>query len=330
MNFSLQCAHPWIFYSIIPLIIALFWYKMRYTKPVRYRYSLAAFLETHNYKLTKTTFTKVSPLLHGILFFLLAVVLAQPRFVDIKSKVHVEGIDMMVVLDVSGSMQISDDQRDTRSRLQVAKQEAIKFIEQRENDPIGLVIFAYDAVSRCPLTLDKRILRDILHETQIGIINPSGTVLSLGIIMAANRLKNSKAKNKLMIVLTDGAPSPEDIPPDQAVAVAKKLGIKVYTIGIGYDGVRYFNDPLGGIQAVPGVNKELLTYIARQTGGRYFEAKKPNDMKKIYETINALEKTEYETQIFTNYHDIYKLFAFGAFFVALLELILSSLVWFVV
>ena len=118
-----------------------------------------------------------------------------------------------------------------------------------------------------PLTLDKKILKEILQEIDIGVIDPSGTVLSLGMMMAANRLKNSQSTNKIMIVFTDGTPSPEDVPIEHAVAIAKKLGIKIYTIGIGYDGVRYISDPFRGIQAVPGVNKELLKTIANKLVG---------------------------------------------------------------
>ncbi len=329
MIFAIQFGHLLIFYSLLPFIIFFLWYKINRQKHVSYRFPLTEYLKKNDHHVKAKWLFYLSPLLQSLVLILLALALANPRIVDVKSKINVEGIDMMLVLDVSGSMQIFDDPQDQRSRLHVAKQEAIKFIDKRENDPLGLVIFAHDSVSRCPLTLDKKILKEIMHDTQIGIIDPSGTVLSLGIIMAANRLKNSKATNKIMIVLTDGTPSADDVPAEQAVAVAKKLGIKIYTVGIGYDGVRYFNDPFMGPQAIPGVNKELLQNIAQQTGGRYFEAKKPNDMKKIYETIDMLEKTEYETDIFTRYYDLYHYFVFSAFAVLLLEL-LVSFIWFIV
>lgn len=329
MMFDIQFGYPWILYGGCLFVLLFLWYKITQQKQVSYHFPLTSFLKEKGQGIKKNWLFYLSPILQTLVLLLLVIIIAKPRIVDVKSKINVEGIDMMLVLDVSGSMQIYDDQHDQRSRLEVAKQEAIKFIDKRENDPLGLVIFAHDAVSRCPLTLDKKILKEILHDTHLGIIDPSGTVLSLGIIMAANRLKNSKAKNKIMIVLTDGAPSAEDVPPDQAIDVAKKLGIKIYTIGIGYDGVRYFNDPFRGPQAIPGVNKELLQTIAQQTGGRYFEAKKPNDMKKIYDTIDTLEKTEYETDIFTRYYDLYQYFVVGAFAVLVVEL-LTSLVWFVV
>jgi Ca-activated chloride channel family protein len=329
MFFGIQLALPWIFYSALPCIALFLWYKIAYKKQVVYTFPLTTyFKETYKGHAARWVLY-VSPVLQTLVLLLLALVLAQPRTVDVRSKINVEGIDMMVVLDVSGSMQICDDENDQRSRLVVAKQEAIKFIEKRIDDPIGLVIFAHGAVSRCPLTLDKKILKEILQDIDIGVIDPSGTVLSLGMMMGANRLKNSQSTNKIMIVLTDGAPSSEDVPIEHAISIAKKLGIKIYTIGIGYDGVRYITDPFRGVQVVPGVNKELLSTIAEQTGGRYFEAKQPQDMKKIYETIDALEKTEYQTHIFTKYNDLYQFFLGGALLLLLVELI-SSLLWFVV
>lgn len=328
MFFGIQLAHPWIFYSALPGIALFLWYKVSYKKHVVYTFPLTTYLKEHCHARASQWIIYSSPLLQTLVLFLLALVLAQPRTVDVRSKINVEGIDMMVVLDVSGSMQICDDENDQRSRLMVAKQEAIKFIEKRTDDPIGLVIFAHGAVSRCPLTLDKKILKEILQDIDIGVIDPSGTVLSLGMMMGANRLKNSASKNKIMIVLTDGTPSPEDAPIESAVAIAKKLGIKIYTIGIGYDGVRYVMDPFRGMQELPGVNKVLLNGIAEQTGGRYFEAKQPQDMKNIYETIDALEKTEYQTHIFTKYNDLYQFFLGGALFLLLVELV-SSLFWFV-
>lgn len=329
MFFGIQLAHPWIFYSALPCIALFLWYIIAYKKHVVYTFPLTTYLKENNHARVSQWVRYISPLLQTLVLLMLALVLAQPRTVDVRSKINVEGIDMMVVLDVSGSMQICDDEHDPRSRLIVAKQEAIKFIEKRIDDPIGLVIFAHGAVSRCPLTLDKKILKEILDDIDIGVIDPAGTVLSLGMMMGANRLKNSASKNKIMIVLTDGTPSVEDVPIENAVAIAKKLGIKIYTIGIGYDGVRYIADPFRGMQAVPGVNKELLHAIAQQTGGRYFEAKHPQDMKKIYEAIDALEKTEYQTHIFTKYNDLYQFFLGGALLLLLVELI-SSLLWFVV
>lgn len=309
--------------------MALTWYKARFYKPVIYRYSLASLLHKASYDVSGN-FKTIMIFLRGGLLVGLALLIAKPRTIDFQSKIEGEGVDMMLVLDVSNSMQISDDSKhDERSRLDVAKEEAIKFVDRREHDPIGLVIFGRDAVSRCPLTLDKNILKSIIKDTHIGTVNGQGTLLNTGIIIAANRLKNSKAASKVMVVLTDGTPFEDDKTPEQAVAVAKKIGIKIYTIGIGHDGVVYVRTPFGP-QPMQGVNKELLHYIAEQTGGKFFEAKKPQDMKAIYNTIDKLEKSNYETNIFTHYHDIFKPFLKAVSVLALLELLVSSLVWFTV
>lgn len=328
MDFFLHFAYPWLLYILFPIIGFLTIWRFRFYKPIVYRYSLTSLLEKAGYEVSGN-FQKIVMLMRVLMLTALALLLAKPRIIDFQSKIQGEGVDMVLVLDVSNSMNLTDDSCDQRSRLDVAKQEAIKFIDKREHDPIGLVIFGRDAVSRCPLTLDKNILKEIIKDTTLGTIDGRGTVLNTGIIMAANRLKDSKGTSKVMVVLTDGTPFEDEKTPEQAVAVAKKFGIKIYTIGIGQDGVVYVPTPFG-MQPMNGVNKELLRFIADQTGGRFFEAKKPNDMKSIYDTIDRLEKTEYETNIFTHYYDIFKPFLLAASFLGLLELMVTSFVWFTV
>lgn len=321
-------AHPWLLYVLLALVAGLLFLRIKMHKTVRYRYSLADSIAKHGLG-TKSLFPLFFLCLRVCVLALLALVVARPQLVDVDSPLPVEGIDIILVLDVSGSMQYFDDLQDRRMRLDVAKQEAINFIERRENDPIGLVIFAKNAVSRCPLTLDKKMLKEIVSDLQLGVIDPNGTVLCTGIAMAANRLKSSKAKSKIMIVLTDGSPSTPDVDCNDAIAVAKKLGIKIYTVGIGNDEGGYMAHPYFGIQRVEfSLNKELLNTLATQTGGRFFEAKKPQDMKTIYQIIDSLEKTEYETTLYINYYDIFKPFLVAVIILLLLELLLSTFVWF--
>ncbi len=256
-------------------------------------------------------------------------IMAKPQLIDIKSHIEVEGIDIMLVMDLSGSMQCFDDLQDRRTRIEVEKKEAITFIDKRENDPIGIVIFANDALSRCPLTLDKKLLKNIVQDLNIGVINSDGTLLSVGIAMAANRLKHSKATTKIMIVLTDGAPSKHDIDWKEAVEIAKKFGIKIYTIGIGNEEGGYLTmQPWGLVPCGVQLNKSLLQSIAQETGGRFFEAKKPSDMKIIYQTIDTLEKTSYQTDLFTQRYDIYIPFLLMALLLIGIELYLVSTIWF--
>ena len=256
----------------------------------------------------------------------LALLIAKPQLVDPRSNVLVEGIDMVIALDMSGSMRLADFER--KSRFEVAKKEALRFIEKREHDPIGLVIFGRYAFSRCPITLDKNILKTILQELQIGFVNPGGTVLSTALLTAANRLKESTSKNKIIILLTDGEPTPNDASEEMAIDVAKKLGVKIYTVGIGSDEDQIAVDELGMPFRMPKVNARLLKKIAQKTGGKFFMAKNPKDMRKIYEIIDKLEKTEHETDIYSKYFDIFMPFLWIIFFVILFELFLATFIWF--
>ncbi len=258
---------------------------------------------------------------------LLVFLIAKPQLVDSHSKVSAQGIDIMLAIDISGSMEMQDDERDVRSRVEIAKAEAIRFIEKRTNDAIGLVIFAQDAVSRCPLTHDKRMVRHLVQNLQIGQIDHLGTVLATALISAMNRLKNSKAKSKVIILLTDGEPSENDTPALVAIEAAKRLDVKVYTIGIGGD-KPVFVQTMYGIARSPGVNVELLKKIAHDTGGKFFMARNAQDMRTIYDTIDSLEKTDNETPVFSNYWDIFIPFIWLIITLLLTELVLSTYIWF--
>jgi Ca-activated chloride channel family protein len=326
-------AYPYTFFITIPLFIFILWYRANFFKPASYTYPLARLLHK------KTSFLPAHYILYALrLVSLLTLIflIAKPQTVDVTSKVQVEGVDIILALDVSGSMQCIDDPQQARTggsvptRLELAKQEALRFVDKRGSDPIGLVLFGREAVSRVPLTLDKKILKEVLGDIHLGIINDEGTVLSKSIIVAASRLKNAKAKSKVIILLTDGQPSPEDSSYEAAVEIARKLGIKIYTIGIGGD-VGYFNHPQVGLIPVgSSLNKELLQFLADQTGGRFFEARKQNELRAIYDQIDRLEKTDYEETIFSNYYDIFVPFVWFILGLMFFEILLSSFVWFTV
>lgn len=322
-------AYNYIFFlGLISICIVALCRWFFYKEPM-YRFSYLSFAKTKGLS-AKGSRKKIIFLIRMLLLTFLVFLMGRPQRVDSNSKIHVEGVDMILVLDVSGSMQCFDDIKDQRSRLTIAKQEAIQFIKNRENDPIGLVIFAQHAVSRCPLTQDKKMLQDIINKIELGVINPQGTALGVSLVTAANRLKNSKAKSKIMILLTDGEPTADiDIDPQVALDIVKKLGIKVYTVGIGAEHGGLLNDPVFGVcQMGFKLNKPLLEDIAHQTGGYFFEAKNSYDMKKIYEKIDALEKTEYEATLFTKYEDIYKPLLVLSFLGIFGELLLSTFIWF--
>lgn len=325
-HFFMRCTHLWYSVALLALLFFTMIARKFVHKTVVYRFSLGQSLKKK--AITHAFHKKFFYCLRFLVLLLLAVAVAQWQAVDLRSKVPVAGIDIVLVLDVSGSMQFRDYDDDERSRFDVAKAEAIRFVEKRHSDALGLVLFGKDTISRCPITFDKQMLKDIVDELKIGVIDADGTMLITGMVTAANRLKDSQAKSKVMIVLTDGEPSEGDMDPSVGIDVAKKLGIKVYTVGIGSEQDRVFMHPMYGIMNKPKVNKELLTRIATQTSGHYFLARNAADMRRIYDTIDALEKKEHEVPLFSLYYDL--LTPFVAVIMGLLfgELIFSTYVWF--
>ncbi len=326
MELFFRFAYMPVLYSGFIVLALAAWYRRYYYNAPFYLYPVTHLIAKNaqasfNYK-------KILSCMRFLALAGLVLLAARPQLVDQQSHVNVQGVDIMMAIDVSGSMQLFDDLSLRRPRIDVAKDEAIKFIKKRDNDPIGLVLFAQEAVTRCPATLDKKMLESIVSSTELGIINPQGTMLSKGLLMAINRLKKSTAKSRIIILLTDGEPTPGDDDPKIVVSLAKKYGIKIYTIGIGGKEGGYIETPFG-VQAVDmPFNTEMLSFFARETGGRMFHATKPEELSQIYEMINQLEKTEYETNVFQKYED--QLMPFLWIVIALIcgEIILSQTVWF--
>lgn len=322
---SVQCVNPYFIFAGIPILLLLsLWRWCYYKKPV-YRFSsLTPFdaIVKRNYQWRNA----VLFLLRLLSILMLILALSRFRIPDNQTKLPVQGIDIMLVLDVSESMLLLDDLNDRRSRFEVALEEALRFIEKRQNDPIGLVLFGSIAISRCPLTLDKNILFQILKETKLGFVDARATVLSRAILTGINRLKDSKAKSKIMIVLTDGEPTVGlDADPRLAIDLAKKCGIKIYTIGIGSEegGIH----PFFGNRVDAPLNVRLLKTFAQQTKGQFYRAIKPDDMRKIYEIIDQLEKTDYETPQYARYKEYFIYFLLMSFIAFISEILLSSFLW---
>jgi Ca-activated chloride channel family protein len=326
-SYVFQFGYPWILYSSIIAVIIMFIVKHKWPRFVKYSYSLADVLD-HYGETKKETHSFVLNMVRALALILIGFIGARPQLIDVHSQITVEGIDIILLLDVSGSMQFRDYKDDPRSRLEVAKNEAIRFVDKRKNDAIGLVLFGNDALSRCPLTNDKTILHSFITDIDIGIINPDGTLLSRGLLTAINRLKKSKSKSKIIILLTDGEPSEGDVDPKIPLEAARQLGIKVYTIGIGSDEDSYFVHPLYGAIAKPKINKNLLHMIADQTGGRFFLAHSSKDMRDVYDTIDQLEKVEYETPLFSKTEEIYPPFAIAALFLLCVIMLILTFVWY--
>ena len=327
--YALHLAYPQLLYVFIPLLAILTLYRYRWHHMPRYRFSLTSIVSKKG--LAKKPY-------HHYVFFLLRLftlsflvfLITRPQWIDKNSKIHGQGRDIVLAIDVSGSMQVFDDVQDRRSRIQVAKEEAIHFIDKRIDDPIGLVIFAKDSLSRSPITLDKLMLKQAVYELKLGFIDPDGTSLGTGLATAVNRLRKSKSKSKIIILLTDGEPTPhtDRIAPDVAIEMAKQFGIKVYTVGIGNEQGGFVMHPFGGLQRLPmRIDTKLLKEIAQKTGGRFFRANNPADMRQIYRTIDTLETSEYNTNIFQRYYEA--LFPFLWFILLLfgLEVFLKLFIW---
>lgn len=247
---------------------------------------------------------------------------------DNTTQLPVQGIDIMLLFDVSHSMTNVDDAHDPRSRIQIACDQACTFVDKRLHDAFGLVLFGREVVSRCPCTQDKQLIKELLQESAYNnIIDNRGTMLSKALLCAVNRLKDSRAPSKIIIALTDGEPTQGDIDHRIALELAHKFQIKIYTIGIGSDTPIQIIHPLYGLVELPALNTKLLTKIATSTGGQFFLAKNPRDMKAIYEHIDALEKHEQQVPLFTRYTDYFMPFLVCAFLCSVAEILLASLWW---
>ena len=267
--------------------------------------------------------------LRAAAFALLVVALARPQDVERLSRTNTEGIDIMLAVDVSTSM-LAEDLKP--NRLEAAKQVASEFINGRPNDNIGLTIFAGESFTQCPLTVDHGVLLNLFNGikgdiAQRGLIE-DGTAIGMGIANAVTRLKDSKAKSKVIILLTDGSNNRGDISPMTAAEIAKKFGIRVYTIGVGtngtapypvqtYAGTQYINTPVE-------IDEKTLTEIAGATNGNYFRATSNSKLKEVYQEIDKLEKTKLNVKEFSKREEEYQIFAWIAFFCILLEILLRN------
>ena len=261
---------------------------------------------------------------------LLIVALARPQDVERLSRTNTEGIDIMLAIDVSGSMLARDFRPD---RITAAKEVAGSFIADRYGDRIGLVAFAGEAFTQSPLTTDQGTLQTLLARIRSGLIDDSGTAIGNGLATAINRLRESEAKSKVIILLTDGVNNRGEIAPQTAAEIAKAQGIRVYTIGVGTEGmapypaVDIYGTPTGGtVMAKVEIDEKTLRSIAEQTGGQYFRATDKAKLKAIYDQINQLEKSKVEVTEHVTYHEQFLLWVLAGLGLLVLEFLFSNLV----
>ena len=323
---NMTFAYPWIlfFLFIIPLMAVWYWIKGKKTEPNLNYSSLKIFKEL---KPTWRERLKYLPvILRMIAVALLIIALARPQNFQSGENIYTEGIDIAMVLDISGSM-LAEDLKP--HRLEAAKNVIDEFVRERTSDRIGLVIFSREAFTQCPLTIDYSVLRNLLKDIKTGMIE-DGTAIGNGIANGVNRLKESKAKSKVMILLTDGVNNAGEVDPISAAQIAKTFNIRVYTIGVGTRGEAPYpvQTPFGTrYQMVPvEIDEDVLKEIAKLTDGEYFRATDNKKLKDIYETIDKLEKTKVEITSYRNAKELYYSWLGGGIFLLLLELGLSRTV----
>jgi Ca-activated chloride channel family protein len=267
--------------------------------------------------------------LRVIALVMIALVLARPQTVDNWQNTEVEGIDIMLAVDVSTSM-LAEDLKP--NRLEAAKQVAAEFINGRPNDNIGLTIFAGQSFTQCPLTVDHAVLLNLFRGikcdiAQRGLIE-DGTAIGMGIANAVTRLKDSKAKSKVIILLTDGSNNRGDISPLTAAEIAKSFGVRVYTIGVGTNGTApYPMSAYGRVQYVNipvEIDEATLTQIAQTADGQYYRATSNSKLKEVYQEIDKLERTKLHVKEFSKREEAYLPFALVAFLCVLLEFLLRN------
>jgi Ca-activated chloride channel family protein len=315
-------SHPQFFFLLL-LIPVLIFFSTRRAKAAIAFSTLSLFPKSG--MSLSILFYRLLPIMRGIILALFIAALARPQNVSSERDYQTQGVDIMIALDLSGSMLAEDFKPE--NRFGVAKTEAIKFIKGRENDRIGLVCFARKAFTQCPLTMDYDVLTHLVEEVQIGMI-ADGTAIGMGLATAVNRLRDSTAKSKIIILITDGENNAGNIDPITAAELAKSFGIKVYTIGVGRGGLVPFpvNDPLFGkryVQANVDIDETTLKRIADITGGLFFRARDSQALSEIYDKINKLEKTEVKIKEYRSYEELFHFWLVPALLLLLFEILIS-------
>ncbi len=317
-------AEPLFLYllAVVPAMIAFYLLKQQKTTASLRMPGLQQFAET--------TKTYRHFLRHAFFAFrtlsitLLIIVLARPQSTSKFQNVTTEGIDIVLTLDISGSMLARDFRPD---RLEASKNVAIEFISGRPYDRMGLVVFSGESFTQCPLTTDHAVLINLLREIKSGMIE-DGTAIGMGLATAVNRIKDSQAKSKVIILLTDGVNNRGEIAPATAAGIAKTFGIRVYTIGVGTQGMAPYpvNTPFGvQFQDMPvEIDEAILKEISETTGGKYFRATDNNKLVQVYNEIDKLEKSKIDVKQFSRKEEKFFIPALIAFCLLAFEILVRN------
>lgn len=320
-------ANPTYLYLLLLLVPLIGWYIYKLHKSqASLQVSSSEAFQLPGTSSWKVYMRHLTFVLRMLAIALLIVVLARPQSTNSWQNSSTEGIDIVMAMDISTSM-LAEDLKP--NRLEAAKDVAASFINGRQNDNIGLVVFAAESFTQCPLTIDHGVLLNLFKDIQPGIIQ-DGTAIGLGLANAVSRIKDSQAKSKVIILLTDGVNNTGEIAPVTAAEIAKTFGIRVYTIGVGTQGEAPYPIPTAfGVQYqnVPvEIDEQVLKQIASTTGGQYFRATDNSSLKEIYSEIDQLEKTKISVQEFSKKQEEYKNWALLVFALLLIEVLLRNTV----
>ncbi len=328
MNSNFEFTNPEFLWLLLVIPILAIWYFFVLKKD-------SAHLKMASTKgfIQQDLLAKFKPILYLLRLLaisLLIVALARPRNVEVSKKTKTtRGIDIVMAIDVSASMLAKDLKP---NRLEALKAVAIKFVNKRPNDRIGIVVYAGESYTQTPITSDKSIVKNTISKIKWGQID-DGTAIGMGLGSAVNRLKDSKAKSKVIILLTDGVNNTGFVDPKTATELAKGLNIKVYTIGLGTNGTALFpvakdvNGKLIFRNAPVEIDEKLLQYIANETEGKYFRATDNKKLESIYNEINKLERTDIEEFKYYNYQEKYRPLVFLAGLFIMIEMLLRFTVY---
>lgn len=311
---------------LIPYII---WYILKRKKSEATLQVSDTRVYAHAPKSYKLYLLHVPFILRIIAIIMIIIILARPQTTNNWQNTEVEGIDIMLVMDVSTSM-LAEDLKP--NRLEAAKDVAAEFINGRPNDNIGLTIFAGESFTQCPLTVDHSVLLNLFNSISCEIAQKGlildGTAIGMGLANAVTRLKDSKAKSKVIILLTDGTNNMGDISPLTAAEIAKSFDIRIYTIGVGTNGMAPYPYPtVAGVQYVQmpvEIDESTLTQIAGTANGNYFRATSNSKLKEVYHEIDKLEKTKLNVKEYSKRQEEYQWFALIAFLCILAEVLLRN------
>ncbi|MEL7119352.1 MAG: VWA domain-containing protein [Bacteroidota bacterium] len=315
--------HPWflLLLALIPVIGVWYYRQMKLRYPTLQLSSLEGVKDMTTWRVKLRW---LAPVLRAAAFALFVFALARPQLTLKEEDIKAEGIDIILVMDLSSSMLARDFEPD---RLEVSKKVAAEFVNKRPYDRIGLVVFSGEAFTQCPLTMDHRVVKEYLQNLKCGILE-DGTAIGMGLATAVNRIIDSETKSKVVILLTDGVNNAGYIQPMMSADMALESDIRVYTIGVGSVGdalapVSRLSDGRFkfGISRVE-IDEELLQEIAEMTGGEYFRATSEKGLEEIYDKIDSLEKTEIEVTTIKRYSEEYHVFLFLGFMLLLMELVL--------